>query len=68
MLKAISIYVSSVNEKTGKLYVAKRFSDVPIEITPEQIKPVVAALETIINLGDVQTINFVETHAHSLMA
>lgn len=63
MLKAVSVYVASVNEQTGKLYVAKRFTDVPLEVTFEQMQPVVAALETIVNLGNVQTINFVENHA-----
>lgn len=67
MLKSVSIYVSSLNEKTGKFYIPKRFTDVPIEVTMEQIKPIVAALETIVDLGDVQTINFVETHSHGLL-
>lgn len=56
------------DEETMNEVVKKRFTDIGNDVTTDEVRPVILALEEIWDLGELMSFNLVETYNHALEA
>ncbi|QBO35752.1 hypothetical protein EQG49_04380 [Periweissella cryptocerci] len=66
MAAAKTLAILGRDEESFNEVVKKRFTDIANDVTAEQARPVIIALEEIWDLGELMSFNLIETYNHDL--